>query len=105
MPPLYRAIPFAEVNGIPLFVRHDLKLNMLWPFNILFHVNVRVGKCSRSLRLNHIEGVYKVIFFSYNSHPPAASACRCLQYYWISYLFCNNGRSEEHTSELQSQSN
>ena len=76
MPPLHRAVPVAQIYGIPEAVRQNLHLDVPWVTDIPFQVHGAVAKSRLCLLLGRLKTLCKFLFVF--CHPHAfSSAAQC----------------------------
>src|SRR5262249_29448488 len=80
MPPLQRAVAFAEIYGVAVFVGENLYLHVAGIGNGFFEVNLVVPEGAESLAPRGVEGGSELGWIPRQPHPSAASAGRRLEH-------------------------
>src|SRR3989338_10564351 len=98
---------------MPVFICQDLYFNMPGLLNIFFNIDIGISETRLCSCLGGNQAAHQPDIMMVNPHSFSAAACCCLYNYGITYpsgglncllfIFHNLSRSEEHTSELQSQ--
>src|SRR5687767_2491511 len=84
MPPLDGALAFAEVDGVPVFVRHDLKLDVTRPLDEFFDITMRYAKGVCGLCLCSLESSQQLCAIVDDAHAATTSAGNSLDDHRIS---------------------
>src|SRR5687767_11079972 len=74
MPPLNRTFPLAQVNGVSVFVSHDLEFDMSGPVDVFLDVAVRNSERVCRLRLGCLKGHGKIVPVAYDAHSSPTAA-------------------------------
>src|SRR5436190_10211729 len=86
MPPLDRALTLAEMDGVAVFIREDLYLDVPRPLDIAFDVDGAVLESRKGLGLCSLEAVRKLALGAHDAHPTSAAAGSGLDDQWKSDL-------------------
>ncbi len=78
MPPLNRALTFAQADHVAVLVAQYLEFDMARVLDIAFQVEVAIAKSARGLRLRLTVERGQFIFIAHNAHAAPAASGRCL---------------------------
>ena len=87
--PLHTAIPFAEGNGVAVFICNNLHFYMMRANNQLFEINCIISEELLCLFLCNVQLFFQLFFTVYPPDTTTAAAGRCLDEYRIPDFLCN----------------
>ena len=99
MATLHRAIPFAEVHGIAMFVGEHLKFDMARVLEEFLHVNLVVAESRQGLGLCNGNRIAERRFAVHNAHASAAAASRRLDDDGVAEVACEPGARRDILAE------
>ena len=88
MSSLYWTISFWKIYYFTFAITHNLKLYVMWLFNIFFHINIWITKVCFCFRLCHNNRIFKSFLTNNDSHTFSATTSSSFYYYGISNFFC-----------------
>src|SRR5215831_15760562 len=92
MPALDRTFPFAEMNDIPVLVRHDLKFDVASPLDVFLDIAIRYTEGAGGFRLGGLQGVRELHAVVDHAHAAATTAGCRFDDHGISDAFCSGDR-------------
>ena len=86
MPPLDRALTFAQRDDVAVLVAEELDLDVTGPFEVVLGEDSVVPERGARLASRGVERVVELVRRAHDSHPTATAAGCCLQQKWESEL-------------------